>query len=214
MIDINDKINKIISDATPLFIKTKLNSRVLNIATLVSSVFIFLFIISGEYLIAGSFSLFSLFTSILSISVSKIDSEYLESTVVNLIKFLVISLSLLTVILNIELHKIPQFLFIYLIFVSSLSFVSRLYIIAFVSNNDEKSSPSALIDSVLAISLLLSIMPFLHNSVVIIYIIFSSVICNYYIVSDVVNIRKKIKNKKECEKENCNEIKEDMKDEK
>jgi len=193
VVDINEKINLIISKMFIPIFKGKVKRKIVNIVSAILVVFIFFLIVSNNYFYAGILNIISLIFVTISVNISNSKKSIVISTVLALLKYILMTLALLTVVLNLELHKIALFFIIYILLIGSISFISREYLISkFENNREDQLNPTALVDILLTICLILSIIVFLQNSVIIIFIILSAVLNTYLLVSNIINY---IKNK-------------------
>ena len=192
MIDINEKINLALSKTFTSVFSGKVSTKTLNITTLILSVVVFITIIWGEFVFSSIFLLLSMITSTIAIKLSNDEEQFMLSSVSNLIKYIFIVLGTLTVVLNLELHQIALYLIIYLFIIGSISFISKEYLKALFTRGEiEKINPSCLLDSILITLLFISFIPFINKSVIIIYIIVSSILNSYFLVSYLTSFIKK-----------------------
>ena len=128
MIDINEKINLALSKTFTTIFRGKISTKYLNIATLLLSAVVFITVVWGEFTTASIFLVLAMISSTVAIKLSNTQEQFVVSIVSNLIKYIFIVLGTLTVVLNLELHKIALFFVIYLFLIGSISFVSREYL--------------------------------------------------------------------------------------
>ncbi len=211
MIEINEKINGLITKSISPIFSNRVDNKILSLISIIVSIVTFFLIVSKLYVYASIFVIVSIILSVVNIDQSKNNKEFVLTLVSNLCKFIIFTLAVLTVILNLELHKIALFFIIYLLFIGTVSFVSKEYIKSLFNKKQiKKTSPSVLLDIILAICLMLAIMPFLNNSVIVFYILVSSILNTYLLVSDVlILVHKENEEVQEEVKENISEDNED-----